>query len=189
MRALFLLPFLLALGEPSHAQDGTAPTRVRLFAPEVLGKQPVVGTLIEIVSGNLVVREDRPGEPTLSIPVGLIRILEESRGVISAAEGARLGLRRGALVGLTVGGGGGIVWGALRRQLESDDSRPTAERVNVLSYGLWGGAGATFAGALIGSTLGARMRERWEPLPIPLAALGPDGITFSAVLPPSRSGH
>lgn len=178
MRALFLLPFLLALGVPCRAQDGTAPTRVRLFAPEVLGSQPVVGTLIGMDSGKLVVREDLPGEPTLIIPVELVRFLEESRGAISAAEGARLGLRRGALVGLAAGGAGGIAWGGMRKK-----------PVNVLSYGLWGGAGATLAGALIGSTLGARMRERWEPLPIPRAALGPDGITISAVLPLSRSGH
>jgi len=153
MRKVFLALVLLV----SIAPQGTSQTlpdsvRVRITAPTVFPSlRPMVGTLIQVDSAALVVREQRVDRVTV-IPTEVITILEVSRGNNSPQDASLAGLRPGTISGVLGGGTVGVIRGWTRN----------ASGSNTAKMGLRSAAAAGLLGAMVGSILGAFSPERWE---------------------------
>ncbi len=153
MRQILLaLVLLVSITPRGIAQTLPDSVRVRVTAPTVFPTlRPMVGTLIQVDSASLVVREQRVDRVTV-IPTEVITMLEVSRGNNSPQDASLAGLRHGTLAGVFAGGLGGVMRGLNRERSSS----------NTTKMGLRGAAIGGLVGALVGSITGAFAQEQWE---------------------------
>jgi hypothetical protein len=153
-----VLPFVasitfLASVPPVHAQQSApvveirAGSRVRLDAPDVIGKR-MVATVISRTEDTLTIAGE--SAPTIAVPIARITHLEVSRGN-SRSAGAIHGMKWGVPIGLG--------FGALATLL-SDNCKTCTEQPNRAALiPAFAGAGA-FWGAIIGAVV---QHEQWAP--------------------------
>ena len=178
MRTLLtVLTFLLLA--PCNALSAQMPpalqpgARVRVSVPPVVnGKQMqhfgrwTRGTVRAVDEGQLVLQVEGEGEESgYTIPLNLIRAAEVSRGSISAAKGAKLGVRRSGPPLLAGGAVLGTFFGWQRQKQEGDK-----EDVQITRYTVRGAAAGAVMGIVFGTIQGASQRERWDPVSLPVRA-------------------
>ena len=158
-----------------RTQTVAAGTRVRLSAPTFVNGFELTrsdrfhaGTLVSVDSTSVTVQ--LAGDSVLlTVPFSAIRRMDVSAGMLTAREGARAGLRKGALTGggVIVGGFGIVLLTQLafsaapEHCFGSDDGCDRWRDVPFATVGLIA-AGSTVLGALIGVAGGSHTRERWR---------------------------
>jgi hypothetical protein len=153
--AALLLPILLLLARPAHAQytEAQPGSRVRITAPGVVAGS-YAGTVLAREPG--IVRLGSPNTPPIDVPIDRITVFEISHGKSRSA-----GAGRGVAIGTPIGAVLGLV------AASSDASNRTywdynSGRMDTLSRGeivLYTAA----TGALLGAAIGALVpKERWE---------------------------
>jgi hypothetical protein len=110
-RTALLLPLLSALAPLAHlaAQDTlplTPGARVRVSAPDLIGRRAVTASVVALRRDTLVLRPVDSGAATWAVPLGRLERLEVSRGRRSRATGAVIGFFAGALAGAVYGAAG-----------------------------------------------------------------------------------
>ena len=156
VRRLTILLLLTATALPAQGTELRPGVRVRFDAPGVVAPG-FVGTIISSTPDSLVVAT-REGTQ-VRVPTRALTRLEVSRG-----ESRSLGAGKGALWGVGILGGGGVIVAMTARkhvvedfgQSRHDERLDGDEQLAVAAA--FAGAGA-FYGAIIGAIVGA---ERWE---------------------------
>lgn len=166
IRSLLLaLALLIGLTTSVQAQ-ATTPTlapgaRVRVQQ----GDQTVIGTLVSLDSAGLLIATGK--SDTVMAPRASITAVEVSGGTKSRAG-------EGALVGLGVGAGTGILIGLAASGSDNGDFIDFNPGEWAVGAGLIGAAIGTAFGALIGAT---QQSDKWQPTVLPTVGIrsyGPD---------------
>jgi hypothetical protein len=187
-RSLPLLALLACAltSRPAVAQEAPAVapgSRVRIYVSTRYNSAEVasmsryhLGNVASIDSSAVTLVEESGTE--FRIPFSAIRQLDVSRGTTTAADGRRIGMRKGALIGAGVAVGAfGLAYGVTAGGDKLAEANCEFEYLDCGSDGLgrgdftWELAGTvavigTAAGALLGTFIGSAGRERWEGVPL-----------------------
>jgi len=150
--ALALL--VLASAPRLDAQTMSVGTRVRVKGSDYV--VPVVGNVQTIRNDTLLLLEEGQGAQLWRFPIGDIRSVEESAGIVRNNLGK---MKKWGLIGGSIGAGGSLLVDVILNRKAAPGYRYSYTK-GFLAGGLLGGA--------VGAALGARIPvERWRSVPVP----------------------